>query len=300
MSLDENPGHKAHHGGGILLMVAGLSVAALTGALMKTLTTEMSPFLIAWFRFAGCFLVMLPFALARVGLKTFKPPRIGVQVIRGLLLAIGNILFMLGVANLNYADAISILYVYPFLMTLLAPAVLGERVGLIGWLGVFGGFFGVLVVIRPDFSGADAYALFVLCTGLMVALQMLLNRKLGFLSDPSVIAIWGVLIAALILTPTLPFFWTPISAGQLGVLALTAILSAVSQTMIILALARAPASELAPFTYSEIVAAVLIGLVMFGTLPDSLSWIGIGLIILSGLAVAHAKGRMTLRRNPKI
>ena len=88
MSLDENPGHKAHHGGGILLMVAGLSVAALTGALMKTLTTEMSPFLIAWFRFAGCFLVMLPFALARVGLKTFKPPRIGVQVIRGLLLAI--------------------------------------------------------------------------------------------------------------------------------------------------------------------------------------------------------------------
>ena len=136
----------------------------------------------------------------------------------------------------------------------------------------------------------DAHALFVLCTGAMVALQMLMNRKLGVLADPSVISMWGAMIAALVLLFALPFVWEPIGANQLGIVALMALTSAASQTMMILALARAPASDLAPFTYSEIVAAVLIGLVMFGTLPDVLSWVGIGLIILSGVAVARAQG----------
>jgi drug/metabolite transporter (DMT)-like permease len=69
----------------------------------------------------------------------------------------------------------------------------------------------------------------------------------------------------------------------------------------IMAFARAPASELAPFTYSEIVSAVLIGLIMFGTLPDLLSWAGIALIILSGVIVARVQaGRLVFRRQPKI
>jgi drug/metabolite transporter (DMT)-like permease len=69
----------------------------------------------------------------------------------------------------------------------------------------------------------------------------------------------------------------------------------------IMALSRAPASDLAPFTYSEIVSAVLIGVVMFGTLPDALSWAGIGLITLSGVVVARAQAaRAVLRRQPKI
>ena len=300
MTLTDSSGNMVQLRSGILLIIVALSLAALTGALMKTLTTEMSPLLIAWFRFTGYFLIMVPFALARVGRRAFRPPRIGIQVIRGLLLAIGNVSFMFGVIGLNYADAIAILYVYPFLMTLLAPSVLGERVSMIGWLGVFGGFAGVLIVIRPEFGAVDAHALFVLCTGFMVALQMLLNRKLGVLSDPSVVSMWGALIAALVLLFAVPFVWVPIGANQMGILALMAMTSAASQTMMILALARAPASDLAPFTYSEIVAAVLIGLVMFGTLPDVLSWAGIGLIILSGVAVARAQGRMTLRRQPKI
>ncbi len=300
MTSNDHSEPVAHRHSAIVLIIAGLSLAALTGALMKTLTTEMSPLLIAWFRFTGYFLIMLPIALARAGRRAFRPPRFGIQVMRGLLLAIGNISFMFGVVGLDYADAIAILYVYPFLMTLLAPMVLGERVSVIGWLGVCGGFAGVLVVIRPEFGEVDAHAAFVLGTGLMVALQMLLNRKLGVLSDPLVISMWGALIASLVVLFTVPFVWVTITLHQMGVLALMALTSAASQTMMILALARAPASDLAPFTYWEIVAAVLIGLVMFGTLPDALSWIGIGLIILSGVAVARAQGRMTLRRQPKI
>jgi drug/metabolite transporter (DMT)-like permease len=130
---------------------------------------------------------------------------------------------------------------------------------------------------------------------------MLLNRKLGVLADPTVISMWGALAAAGALTLTLPFVWEPITAAQLGILALTALTGAISHTLMIMAFARAPASNLAPFTYSEIVSAVLIGFIMFGTLPDLISWSGIGLITLSGIIVARAQaGRLVLRRQPKI
>ena len=223
------------------------------------------------------------------------------QVLRGVLLVMGTLSFMTGVRTLPYADAIAILYVYPFLMTLMAPAILGERVSLVGWLGVMGGFAGVLLVMRPDFGGFDLGALFVIGTGFMVAIQMLLNRKLGVLSDPSVVSMWGTLIAALVLSLGLPFVWQPVSLYQLGILALMALTSALSQTLMILGFSRAPASELAPFTYGEIVAAVVFGFMIFGSLPDGFSWAGITLIIVSGVVVARAQsGRTVLRRQPKI
>ncbi len=295
--LDENSLAR----NGILLIVLGLSMAALTGALMKSLTSELSPMLIGWFRFTGYFLIMVPVALARVGRRAFKPPRVGIQIMRGLLLAIGTLSFMTGVRDLDYADAIAILYVYPFLMVLMAPLILGERVSAIGWVGVFGGFGGVLLVVRPEFRNFDVSALYVLFTGFLVAVQMLLNRKLGTLSDPAVISMWGALVASLVVMLTLPFGWQPVTAAQLGILALMALTSAISQTLMIMAFSRAPASDLAPFTYSEIVSAVLIGLVMFGTLPDTLSWAGIGLIMLSGVVVARAQAaRPVVRHQQKV
>jgi drug/metabolite transporter (DMT)-like permease len=294
------PDETASAQSGILLIVAAMSLAALSGALMKSLTDDMSPMLVGWFRFTGYLLIMLPVAVWRVGWRAFRPPRPAIQVMRGVFQVAGNLLFMFGVVGLAYADAIAILYIYPFLMTLLAPMVLGERVSGVGWLGVFGGFAGVLVVVRPSFGGLDGHALLVLGTGFLVALQMLINRKLGVLADPAVISMWGAMIASLLLLATVPFVWVPIREDHVGILVLLAVTSAASQTMMILALARAPASDLAPFTYAEIAAAVLIGLFMFGTLPDAQSWIGIGLITLSGVAVARVQGRMALRRQPKI
>jgi drug/metabolite transporter (DMT)-like permease len=257
--------------------------------------------LISWVRFTGFFLIIAPVALLRVGRRALWPPRPGIQIVRGLLHAASNVCFVAGVYYLNFADAIAILYVYPFLMVLMAPAVLGERVTLAGWLGVIGGFGGVLLVMRPDFQSFDIGAFLVLAAGALIAIQMLLNRKLGVLADPTVISMWGALAAAFALSLALPFVWQPITAGQFGILALTALTGAISHTLMIMAFARAPASDLAPFTYSEIVSAVLIGFIMFGTLPDLMSWSGIGLITLSGIIVGRAQAaRIVLRRQPKI
>ncbi len=124
----------------VIIMLTALCLAALSGALMKILTDSLSPPLVAWFRFAGYGLLLVPVALWRVGPRCFRPARPLVQVTRGLMLAAGNTAFLYGVRHVDYANAISILYIYPFIMVALSAWVLGEPVSKSAWLGVLGGF----------------------------------------------------------------------------------------------------------------------------------------------------------------
>jgi drug/metabolite transporter (DMT)-like permease len=283
----------------IIIMSIALCLAALSGALMKVLTDSMSPPLVSWFRFAGYALLLVPVALWRVGPACFRPARPLVQVARGLMLAAGNTAFLYGVRHVDYANAISILYIYPFIMVALSAWVLGEPVSRSACLGVVGGFSGVLLVVRPDLTGIDPAAMFILFTGTMVALQMLFNRKLGVLSDPVVVSLWGALAATAALSLAVPFVWRVPTADQMLLIAALAVLTALSQTLMITAMSMASTDKIAPFTYFEIIAAVIFGLAIFGTLPDTLSWVGMALIITSGTVVKRLPGVLKLRRREK-
>ena len=106
--------------------------------------------------------------------------------------------------------------------------------------------------------------------------------------------------ATLILTVIVPFNWSAVPGEVYWIIGLMAVTSSTSHTMMILAMTKARAGSLAPFTYSEIAWAAILGLVMFGTLPDMWSWIGIAMIVLCGVAVARAQGRAGPKRNPKV
>ena len=286
---------------GILLIVFGLSAAALSGGFMKMMSDTMPPALIVWYRFAGYFLLMVPVVLWRGGWGAVRVPRPGMQLLRGLCMAGSTIFFISGARTLDYADAIAILYAYPFLLTLLAPWLLGERVGLAAWAGVAGGFAGVLLVVRPSFQGIGLDAILVLCCALLVTSQLIINRKLGAFADPLATSCYGAGVATLVTSLALPWLWQPVPTADWSILGLLALLGAISQTAVVLAFAKTPASDLAPFTYTELISAVLFGFLLFGTLPDWISWIGIALICLSGIAVARAMAmRNVPRRVPKI
>ncbi|XDZ66633.1 DMT family transporter [Alphaproteobacteria bacterium LSUCC0684] len=287
--------HKA-----VLVMVFALTLAALSAAFMKLLAETMSPPLISFFRFAGYFLLLLPLALFRHGWRVLRPRRPLVQIIRGLTLALGNMAFMYGVQYVDYANAIAIVYVYPFIMVSLSTWVLGESVSQKAWLGVFGGFCGVVLVMRPEVAGIDLNGLFIVFTGLMVAIQMLLNRKLGVMMDPVIVAVWGAFTATILSGFTLPFVWGMPTKSEMILIMGLALMTALSQTLMIFAMSLAPAGRIAPFTYVEIVAAVIIGLIMFGTVPDAISWIGMVLIVASGIMVKRMPGALRLRRGEKI
>jgi len=147
---------------------------------------------------------------------------------------------------------------------------------------------GVLLVMRPQFDYVDIGALWVFLSAVIVSSQMAINRKLGSLSHPMVTTFLGGLVATISLSIFIPFHWSAIPLELIWVIGLMLLLGAVSQALLVYGFSHAEASTLAPFTYFEIIAAVIIGLMMFGTVPDWISVSGIILIIGCGLAVAHS------------
>lgn len=297
---------KAHHfiasqGRGIAMVIIGLTLAAFAGAMMKLLGDRISPFQVAWFRFAGMSVILLPYLVWRYGIPGLKPARPLIQLIRGLTMAAGTTTFVIGAQTVDFADAIAILYAYPFLLVVIAVLFLGERANWSVWAGVIGGFAGVLLVMRPQFEQLNTGNLYIFACAVIVSIQLALNRKLGVVSPPLVTAFAGAVCAALALTLALPGSWQPIPADTWWYIGLLILAGAANQTLLVFAFAHAEASILAPFTYSEIVSAVIFGYLFFGTLPAPMSWAGIGLIAAGGLYVSHAlRVRSIPRRAPKI
>ena len=283
------------------MLVIGLSVAAFAGAMMKLLGDQISAFQVAWFRFAGMSVVMLPFLLWHYGVAGLKPARPLIQLLRGLAMAGGTTTFVLGARTVDYADAIAILYAYPFLLVIIAVLFLGERASRLVWIGVGGGFVGVLLVMRPQFEQFNTGNLYIFACAVIVSVQLALNRKLGAISPPLVTSLAGATCAALALTLLLPGSWTPIPDSAWPYIVLLVLSGSINQTLLVYAFAHADASTLAPFTYFEIVSAVIFGLLFFGTLPSLLSWLGIVLITVGGIYVSRAlRVRSVPRRGTRI
>jgi drug/metabolite transporter (DMT)-like permease len=285
---------------GILMVVVGLSIAAFAGAIMKVLGDQISAYQIAWFRFTGMSLILLPYLVRRYGLAALKPARPIIQMVRGLTMAGGTTAFVIGVQTVDFADAIAILYAYPFLLVIIAVVFLGEHANWSVWIGVISGFIGVLLVMRPDFDQLETGSLYIFACAVVISIQLALNRKLSIVSPPLVTAFAGAVIATIVLTLLLPGNWQPIPDDAWWLIGLLVLAGTINQTLLVFAFTYANASTLAPFTYSEIVSAVLFGYLFFGSLPSLLSWVGILLITAGGIYVARALHvRNISRRVPK-
>ena len=286
---------------GIVLVIVGLSLAAFSGAIMKLLGNQISAFQVAWFRFTGMTLLLLPYLVWRYGIPGIMPARPVIQVFRGLTMAAGTTTFVIGAQTVDYADAIAILYAYPFLLVIIAVVFLGERAGSSVWIGVVAGFAGVLLVMRPDFDQLNEGVFYIFASAVIVAVQLALNRKLGVISPPLITACAGAVCAALALTFLLPGSWQPIPEDAWFYIGVLVVSGGFNQVLLVYAFAHADASTLAPFTYSEIVSAVIFGYLFFSTMPTLLSWVGIALITAGGIYVSQAlRLRNVSRRGTRI
>ncbi len=283
---------------GILLVIAGVSLGAVNGALFKALTPLLPEVLITFGRFLIYLAIMLPLALSRHGTAVFWPARPWLQILRGTVHCLGTLAFVLAAAGMPVADAIAILYVYPFIVTCLAPLVLKERVPAIAWIGVAGGFLGVIIIMQPGFDRVNAYALWAMICGVCVAIQLIISRMLAPVSGVITTSTFGALTGTIILGMGVPFFWQDVTLDAIVLILILGLITAINQSLLLAAFARAQASTLAPFGYFEIVAAVIVGFFWFGDFPDRIVWTGIVIIIVSGVLVArtHATARSLIGR----
>ncbi len=270
----------------VLLLVSGVTLFGVMDGLAKLLAGKYPVVQVVWARYAFAVPVILATAPPAAWPGLLRCERPAVQAARGLLPLLASVTVVVGLGLMPLADATAISFASPLLVVALSAPLLGERVSVHGWVGVACGFAGVLVIARPG-AGAIAWAaLFPLATALLFALYQVLTRLVSRGDDPSVTLAWTVAVGLVLTTPLLPPYWQPVGGGaDWLLLALSGVLFGAGQYLLIRAFAMAPAAVLAPFTYAQIVAAVVFGVAVFGEVPDLWTMVGTALLVLAGVYV---------------
>jgi drug/metabolite transporter (DMT)-like permease len=278
-------------------MVSAVGTFVLMDACAKYLAQWYAPTFIVWARYASNLAVLLVFLAARGELARLRSARPGLQFARGLLLALATLLFFTSLTVLPLANANAIGFVMPLFVAALAVPMLGERLEMARLLAILAGLAGALVIVRPGSDLFTPYALLPLGMALFNALYQILTRKVAGLEHPLTSLVWGALVGALLLSLAAPFVWVAPQAAFHGVLiGVIGVLASVGHWLLIKAYDHASATLLAPYTYSALVWAMLLGWLVFGDFPDGWSLAGMGIIVLAGLYLANRQ-RLTVHRS---
>lgn len=276
---------------GIVLFLAAQFFASLQAGFSKLAVSELPVMMVVWGRFAGVLIVALTLALVTVTRAQLLPNRPWLYIARGALLAVASVSFVITTKAVPLADAIAVAFVYPFIVTALAPWILKESVGLITWVAVATGFVGVLVVVRPGMQGFEPLILGALVAGIAFAIVLILTGLLALRAPPVVTVLWTAVTSVAITSVALPFMWVQPNLKQVGVLALVGGFAALGNLLQLYAVQKCDVSKLAPFGYSEIITMTVIGVILFGDWPDYVTFVGMGIIMISGLIVAFTTTR---------
>jgi drug/metabolite transporter (DMT)-like permease len=213
------------------------------------------------------------------------------QLARGGLELGGGLLFYTALRYLPYADVIAIGFVAPFFVTALAAVVLKESVGAGKWVACGFGFLGALIILRPGFEAFEWATLLPVGAALVYSVYAIITRLIGPRESTATMLFYVGITGAAALALPLPFFWVAPEPWEWLGLAVVGLFGAAGHFAAVRAYSIAPASLLQPVRYVEIVGAAGLGLVLFGDFPDPWTWLGAGVIIVSGVAFYGGEAR---------
>ena len=271
--------------GGALMLAATL-LFSLSDTMAKYITQSVPAVQLAAIRYT-VFVIMAASPLLRNRRMSMRSRRPALQILRGVGVVSSAICFILSLAHLPIAEATAINFITPLLITALAVPVLGEVVRLPGWIAVFVGFLGMLVVVRPGAHGLQPAALLVLLSSLSWSVAMLVTRKLSGIDRPGVTLLWTAATGFVMLMAALPFFLTPMTWRLAGLSVALGVIASTGQWLAVLAFRHARATVLAPLGYAQLIWSSMLGLLVFGSVLDRWVVVGAVIIALSGVSIVH-------------
>jgi drug/metabolite transporter (DMT)-like permease len=210
--------------------------------------------------------------------------RWSLHLLRGAIGIAMLALFAYGVKTLSLAEAYTIYFIGPILITALSAPVLGERVNAARWLAIAVGMAGVLVVLRPSGVGfLTVGGLAVLASAVGYAVSAVTGRVLARSDRPEHMVFWVMAMMAAGATLLAAPSWMPLEARHLPVLAALAVSGFLAQLAITEAFSHGEASVVAPFEYTALAFGMAIDWLIWKTLPDGFTLLGAAIIIGSGL-----------------
>ena len=283
---ERNPMH------GIAFVVLMTMCFSSLDASAKHFSTELPLWVLLWGRYFFNFLFVALFFLRGAPKDIIYTRNIKLQILRSILLVASTLTFWLALMFLPLADCVVILFVSPLLVTILAAPLLGERVGRHRWTAVILGFVGMIVVMRPGFTIFDWSSMLPFITAFFYAGVQISTRILGRTEGALTTLLYSSAGGAIVCTIGVLFYWVTPSIEQWLVLAWMGFLGALGHYLMIRAYKIAPASLLAPFDYTTLIWATVLGFAVFGDLPDTGTVLGAIIIMSSGLYLIRCESRL--------
>jgi len=271
----------------IIFSLLGWMVLPIMDGFAKYLSADLPVLQITWARyfFTVAFTLPVMFFFYRKQLVWSDKPKL--QIVRGLILLCANVCFFYSISVISLAKALTLAFIAPLIVTAFSPILLGEKVGLRRWTAVTIGFIGSLVVIRPGILEINLASLAALGTGIMYGFYLIITRKLSTSDNPLLTLLITGLVGGLIASIIVPFIWVKPSLNQWSMMAAIGIFACIGHLFLILSLKYADASKLAPLGYTEIIPNVIIGYYFFGNFPDNWTFLGLFIIIFSGIYISR-------------
>lgn len=275
---------------GIALMFCCAFTFASLDALAKFLSSHVPTLQLVWFRYFFHMVTMLVVFGPVMRSRLWRAGHLRWQATRGVILIVCTCLSFTGLSLMPLAEFTAIAFIAPLIVTLLARPLLGERVSMARWVAVTAGFVGILIVIRPGGGMLGWPALIPLVMAGVYAMFQILSRKFAGADDPVTTLFFSGLIGAVLTTLVVPLVWVAPQVSDWPLLIMLGVMGAGGHLMLILAFRRAPASTLAPISYTQLVFATVLGIAVSQHIPDRWSLIGMGVIALAGLCAAILQG----------
>jgi len=276
---------------GIACVCAGIFFLTCSDALAKWVGQYYSPIQILFLRAAIAMPVVLVLVMVLSGRRALRTGHLGLHLVRGAINIISATFFYLGLQSLPLAETTAIAFSAPLFVTALSVLVLKERVDGRRWLAVLAGFAGVLIIVRPGAASFQVAALFPLLTASLYAVMMLTARAIGAAEGMMTTMLYIVVGQLVCSAVAVPLFWTPPQWLHLPFFVGIALFSTLGLTFITQGFRIGPASVVAPFDYTGLLWASLLGWLVWRDSPDVHHSIGAAFIVGSGMYIAWRETR---------
>lgn len=279
---------------GPAFMMGAMVAYTLNDAFMKTLAGNVPLFQAILMR--GILSCVAIYLLARVygGLQIprLRKDRI-LLCVRTLAEVSGAFFFVSSLFNMPLANVSAILQALPLTVTLAGALFLKEPVGWRRAVAIGIGFFGVLLIVRPGPEGFNAYAIYVIMAVIAVTIRDLVVRRMTTEVSSTTAAFTAAIgVTCFAAVASLGTTWVAISAAEIGALGAATISLVAAYIWSVAAMRHGNIASVAPFRYTSLLAALVLGFLFFGEFPDRVTLLGAAIVILTGLFTLWRENRV--------
>ena len=285
---------------GIAMMLVGIAGFAVMDATIKWLTADYPvPQVIAlrsWFGLP----ILIMLAMREGGLPALITHRPLVHFGRYGLVLLLSLSFFWALSAMKLVDAVAIAFAAPIIITALSVPLLKEVVGPRRWIAIGVGFCGVLIMLRPGIGVFQWAALAALGSAVVYALLMVTTRVYKSTESTAALMLYpqlGMSISGIFMVN---FFWVTPTMLDLGLFALAGFFGSIGVMCLTHAFRLAPVASIAPFEYTALVWATLLGFLVWGELPDGVTLVGVSIVVASGLYIIYRETRKASQSSPKL